>query len=147
MLDHIVVFFGFLFCEADAVDSINERLGAAVENRNFRTVDFDEAVVHAESVESGHSMFDSADGNFALAQYGAAVCGNHIFGYAVDSGLTFEVDALNFISVIFGSRTKFGIELASRMQTFAAEGEGALKGCLIHIWLFFYFSDLMSFSI
>ena len=61
-----------LLDNAGAFDQENERLGAAVHDRDFRPVDLDNEVVNLAPGDSGHQVFHRADGHAVLvAQFGA----------------------------------------------------------------------------
>ncbi len=47
--------------DADAVDRLDEGCGRAVHDRHFRPIDFDQAIVDAETAQGGDEMLDGAD--------------------------------------------------------------------------------------
>ena len=101
--------------------------GAAVEDRHFGGVDFDEYVVDAGGVEGCHSVLDGRDGGFAFADDGAAVGGDDVFGESVDDGLVGEVDAFEFVAVVFGGGEEAGGDIQAGVEAFAREGELATE--------------------
>ena len=79
---------------AGLIDRRNERRGAAVHDRNFRAVDFDDGVIDAKAVQRGKHMFGGRDGRAVMvAEHGGefgrrhrAVMGAQFaVGLAVDS--------------------------------------------------------------
>ena len=71
-------------------------------------------------------MLDSAYGDIAFADYGAAVGGYDVFGQGVDYGLTFDVGALYFITVVIWSRTERSLNGLACVEAFAFEGKFAV---------------------
>jgi len=58
-LQHLdVALRAFLTAEAGAVQQLHERQGRPVEDRQFRTVDLDHGVGHAQRGEGGHQVLD-----------------------------------------------------------------------------------------
>ena len=123
MFYDVIVLILILFNNAYASDLVGVRFCAAVQNWELGSIDFYQAVVNAGSVESGHGMFDSADRNIAFSNYSTAVSCDDIVSQSIDHRLIFEVDTLNFVSVIVRRGTKSSIYHRACMQSFAAEAE------------------------
>ena len=117
------VLVGILFFESYALDGVDKRLGAAVEYRNFRTVDTDQAVVHPKGIESRHCVLNGADSDVAFAYDCAALCCDDVFCESINGGFTFYVCALYLVSVVVGSRAESGFKVSAGMKTFAFDCE------------------------
>ena len=73
------------------IDRGDESRGAAVHDRNFRTVDFDRGVIDAHAAQGCEHMFGGGDQRtFAVAQHGGKFGGDHGFG----GGLNLTVAAI-----------------------------------------------------
>ncbi len=132
VLHVIEVFVGSLLGETHIVYRLEERTGAAVEDRHFGAVDFDKHIIHAGGIKGSHSMLYSAYSSFALAYYGAAVGRDHIFGHCFNHRLTFEVYALYLVSVVFGSRAESGHESRAGVKALALERKLIFESDLLH---------------
>ena len=75
-------------------------------------------------------MFYGADFRVVLGQYGAACRLDHVLGYSVDNRLSFQVGALDFIAVVFGSRIEGHRQLEAGVQALAAEREAFFQSLL-----------------
>ena len=74
--------------DAGLIDRGDESRGAAVHDRNFRTVDFDGGVIDAHAAQrSEHMLGGGNQRTFAVAQHGGEFGGDHGFG----GGLNFAV--------------------------------------------------------
>ena len=74
--------------DAGLIDRGDEGSGAAVHDRNFRTIDLDRGVVDAHAAQSREHMLGGGDQRtFAVAQHGCEFGGDHGFG----GGLNFAV--------------------------------------------------------
>ena len=76
---------------AGLIDRGDESRGAAVHDRNFRTVDFDGGVVDAHAAQRSEHMFGGGNQRtLAVAQHGGKFGGDHGFG----GGLNFAIAAI-----------------------------------------------------
>ena len=76
-------------------------------------------------------MLDGAAACLALGQDSAARCIDHVFGDRFDDRLSFQVNALYFIAVVFGGGVEGYRQAEARVQAFAEEGETAPQGLLL----------------
>ena len=73
------------------IDRGDESRGAAVHDRNFRAIDFDDGVIDAHAAQRGQHMLGGRDQRaVAIAQHGGKFGGDHGFG----GGLNFAVAAI-----------------------------------------------------
>lgn len=106
LIDHLmgdgeVASLGILRLETEAVDGVDERLCAAIEDRDFGTVELYLAVVDPTGAEGGHEVLDCGDGLLVVArQDGAALCERDTRGDGRDLWLPVEVNALEAESVV-----------------------------------------------
>ena len=119
VLHNVVVFLGFLLLKADLLDFFHKRIGAAIQDRHFGTIQLDEAVVDAAGIECCHCVFDGADFDVALHQHCAALGVAHQVGIAIDDRFAFYVCALNLISVILFCRIEHRGDELSGVKSFA----------------------------
>ena len=108
-----------MFHDAHFVDFFGIVDGAAVEDREFGSIESDKTVVDAGCIESGESMLNGADAHSVVANHCAAHCFYHIFSHGKNGGFAFKVNALEHITCVFGCRTKCGFYLQSGMKTLA----------------------------
>ena len=122
--------FGLLFAQTDALEFAHIEHGAAVEDGKFRTVDFDQAVVHFPGIERSHSVLDRGDAAFGSAHDGAARGVDHVFGQRNDLGMSVQVDATNEIAVIFCGGMESDGEVKTGVQSLTGKGERGLNSML-----------------
>ena len=132
MLDIKVLFIDLLLLGSDSLNRVEERLGRAVENWHFRTVELYQAVVYSGGVKRGHRMLDGADRKVALSDNGSAVGSYYIFSDSIDWSRALDIRAQEFITVVLGSRAECGVNQSAGMKTFAGERETVLESYLFH---------------
>ena len=77
--------------DAGLIDRGDEGRGAAVHDRNFRTIDFDGGVIDAHAAQRSEHMFGGRDQRaVAVAEHGGEFGGDDGFG----GGLNFAVAAI-----------------------------------------------------
>ena len=123
LLYHIIVLFGILLLQTHLLYLFDDRQSASVKDGHLRTIKLDEAVVNATGIEGSHGMLDCAYLYFILYKYSASLRIAYQLGIAVDDGLTFEVCALDLISMILACRTEDSCDVLSCMQAFALQGK------------------------
>ena len=133
MFYNIIVFFGVLFNDAHLVDFFGVFNCATVEDRQFGSIECDEAVVDTGCIESGKSVFDGADAHRVVANNCAAHGFNHVFGYSLQGWLAFEVDALKHIASVFGCRRECSFDLQTGVKAFSTNMKFAFQCTLFHI--------------
>ena len=77
-------------------------------------------------------MLYCGNAHITARDYRATLGFRYIFSQSIDYGLIGEVDALEFISVIIGSRKKCGFNFKTRMQALAFYGKFAIESLLLH---------------
>ena len=123
LADDEVFALSLLLHDAHAHDVLDVNLCRAVEDGHFGAVDLQQAVVYAQGIEGGHGMLYGAAARFAKGEHGAACRLYDIFSYGVDDGLTGEVYALDFISVVLGCGVERYREFETCVQAFALQGK------------------------
>ena len=96
-------------------------LGTSIQDRKFRTVHLNEAVVYAQRVERSHAVLYGTYLNPVFGKHGAACRFGHVIGNSVNDRLTFQVGTLNLISVIVRSRVESNGQIKSSVKTFPTE--------------------------
>ena len=132
----VVILYGFLngevvagfvlLEEAYAVNLLHIEAAAAVEDGKFGTIDLNEAVVDATSIEGGHGVFYRGDANIfvvGMCDYGAARGVDYIFGKGRDDGFAGEVNALNLQTGAGRGGKEGDREFEAGVKAFAAEGK------------------------
>ncbi len=66
-------------------------------------------------------MFDGAYFDSILRQYSTTGGFCHVVGYCIDSWLSFQINPLDFVSMIVRSRIKCNSEVKSSVKTFPAQ--------------------------
>lgn len=82
-------------------------------------------------------MFYRADLDAILAENGATGSFSDVIGYGINDGLSIQIDALDFISMVLGGGVEGHREVETGVETFTAQREALFK-CLLfqHIFLF-----------
>ena len=135
-LDDVEVLHRVLLLRAYAFYFVDVILGASVQDGEFGAVHLYQAVVYAQGVEGCHAMFHGADLHVVLGQHGAACRLDHVLGYGVDDGLSFQVGPLDLVSVVLGSRVEGYGQVEARVKTFAAERKAFFQSPLFQHGLF-----------
>ncbi|CDB10361.1 unknown [Bacteroides sp. CAG:633] len=119
-----------MFDGADPFYFVDVVLRTAVQNRKFRTVHLYQTVVYPQCVEGCHTMFDGADFYSVFGKY-STTCGLcYVVGYSINNGLSFHVDALDFVPVIVWGRIESNSQVKSRMKSFSAERKTVFQSLL-----------------
>ena len=104
MLDNIVVFRSILLFDSNLVDFLYILSSRAIEDRELRTVNLNQAVVDAKGIKGCHTMFYSRNADVAFAKHGTTLSINHFLCDSVYNRSAFKVGTLNFVSCIFRCR-------------------------------------------
>ena len=102
-----------------------------IKDREFWAVDLYEAVVNAHCIKGRHAVLNSRDTYVSLLQNGATLCIADVFGNCFDSGLSFQVDALDFIAGVFRCGIERHSEIQTCVQSLTKERETATKRFLL----------------
>ena len=127
MLYYIKFLVGFLLHYANTLYVLAIYARAAIEDGDFRSVYFNEAIINRRRIESSHGVFDCRYLDIALFHDRTTVGADDIFCDRVDYRLIGKVDTLNLVAVILGRRTEFGFNFKSGMKALAFDYEGIFK--------------------
>lgn len=130
MPDDIVIFGCVLLNDAHLFDFLHIHGGTTVEDGEFGTVDLNEAVVDAHCIQGSQPVFDGRDADIAHSEYGTSLGIDYFLGNGIDDGLFFQIDSLNFISVVFRCGIESHRQAQAGVQSFSAEGETSLQ-CIL----------------
>ena len=110
-----------MFDGAYAFYLIDIILGASVQDGELRSVYLYQAVVNTQCIEGGHTMFHGTYFYSVLGEYGAAGGLGHIVCNGINGGLSFQIEALDLVSMIVRGRIESNGQVKSRMKTFSAK--------------------------
>jgi hypothetical protein len=111
------------------VDEVHEGRGAAVHDRHFRAVQFDNRVVDAESGQRGEQVLDGLDRNRFARQTGLILDSSQV-GHHRGDFQTAEIGALKADAGISRRRLQRQGYFVAGMKTDSGAGDGSTKGTL-----------------
>ena len=137
LANDVEVLGGVLFNDTHLLNALHILDGRAVEDGELRTIDLDETVVDAQSIERSHTVFYRRYTYVTLTEHGAALGVCHIFSNGFDDGFTLHVDTLNLIARILWGRVEGYCQVQTCMQAFAIERKAAFQCFLFHSFISF----------
>lgn len=122
----------FLLYDTSREDSIYKGLRATIEDRHLRCIEFDAAVGDTQGIEGREDMLGGGNAPVTRGEYGTAFGSRHVLPQGFVGGVVRQVNATYLQTGVFGCRQEDCPDEYTRVQTFAAQGEGLCYCMLLH---------------